>query len=471
MDRFTLKVLNFIQKNRMVTEGMGVVVGFSGGADSTALLSVLDELKGILKIRIFALHLNHGIRAEAGDDEEFCRKFCESRGIPFRPVHRDIPGMAREKGLSEEEAGRIARYEAFDEYLRETGAERIAVAHHADDVAETLLLNLTRGSGLKGAGAIRPVRDNVIRPLLSVTRSEIEEYLGKREISFCTDRTNLESDYTRNFLRNEIIPQLAQNVNNRAAQHLAGAAFSFDMAEEFIRSCAQEALEKSAKVTEDSVSLPVDALLAEKEIIRRTMVLLMFEKLVPYRKDLGSAHVEAVLSLTEDTCGEASVALPYGLKAARTYEMLELFFSGHRMESCGEIAPCIMEGEETEVTVPGLGRAVLRVFPYDKDKQVPSETYTKWLDYGRIQEVLFRTRRPGDEIAIDLQGGISKKSLNKFMTDAKIPKSSRDTMYILADGGDVLWVPGYRISAAHKVSEQTATILEINIINGGNSNG
>ena len=464
MDRFTEKVLNFIQKNNMVAAGMGVVVGFSGGVDSTALLSVLDELKGILGIKLYALHLNHGIRQEAGEDEDFCRKFCVSRGISFRAAHRDIPRMAGELDLSEEEAGRMARYEAFNEYLKDTGAERIAVAHHADDVAETLLLNLTRGSGLRGAGAIRPVRDNVIRPLLSITRSEIEEYLGQREISFCTDRTNLENDYTRNFLRNEIIPKLTDKVNKRAAQHLAGAAFSFDMAEEFIRSCAEEALERSAGVTEDRVILPVEALLAEKEIIRRTMVLLMFEKLVPYRKDFGSVHVEAVLSLIGDISGEAFADLPYGLKAARSYDRLELFFSGHRIKSLREIVPCIMEGKETEAMVPGLGRAVFRVFPYDKDKQVPSETYTKWLDYGRIQEVLFRTRRPGDEIAIDLQGGICKKSLNKFMTDVRIPKSRRDEMYILADGGDVLWVPGYRISASHKVSEQTATILEISII-------
>ncbi len=471
MDRFTSKVLNFIQKNAMVAEGMEVIAGFSGGADSTALLSVLWDLKDVLKISVTAIHINHGIRDEAAEDEAFCRNYCAEKGIPFKAVRRDIPKMARDMGLTEEEAGRIARYEVFNDCLNKTCRGRIAVAHHANDVAETLLLNLTRGTGLKGLGGIRPVRDNVIRPLLGVTRSEIEEYLREREISFCTDMTNLENDHTRNYLRNEIIPRLAERVNAKSAQHLAKAAFSFDKAQDFIWSYSTENFEKKAQVSGERVTIPVEALLSEKEIIRENLILLMFEKLVPGRKDISSAHVEAALSLLKDTNGEASVSLPYGLRMTRRYEELELSFIGHRIEEREEIIPCIAPGEETEVSVPGLGKVSFRVFACDKDKQVPTETYTKWLDYDRIQEVLIRTRRPGDEIAIDHEGGIVKKSLSKFMTDSRIPASLRDEMYIIADGNSALWVPGYRISAGHKVSEQTQTILEINIINGGNCNG
>lgn len=471
MDRFTTKVLNFIQKNAMVTEGMGIIAGFSGGADSTALLSVLWDLKDVLKISVTAIHINHCIRDEADEDEVFCRRYCTEKGIPFRAVKRDIPKMSMDLGITEEEAGRIARYEVFNECLKESGSCRIAVAHHANDVAETLLLNLTRGSGLKGLGGIRPVRDNVIRPLLAVTRPEIEEYLRERGISFCTDKTNLENDHTRNYLRNEIIPRLSEAVNSRAAEHLAKAAFSFDKAQEFIRSYSLEVFEEKAQVSENSVTVPVEALLSQKQIIRENLILLMFEKLVPGRKDISSAHVEAALYLLKDTNGEAFVSLPYGLKMTRRYDELELAFDGHRIEEREEFIPRIAPGEETEVQVPGLGRVIFRVFARDKDKQVPTETYTKWLDYGRIQEVLIRTRRPGDVIEIDHEGGIVKKSLNKFMTDSRIPASLRDDMYIIADGHCALWVPGYRISAGHKVSEQTQTILEINIVNGGNCNG
>ncbi len=471
MDKFTDRVLNFIHKTGMLARGDKVVVGFSGGADSTALLTVLSELEGVLGIGLYALHLNHGIREEAGEDEAFCRQFCAERGITFKSVSRDIPQMARVLSLTEEEAGRIARYQAFDDYCRELGAGRIAVAHHMDDAAETLLMNLSRGSGLKGAGGIRPVRDNVIRPLLCVTRAEIEQYLGKRAIDFCTDRTNLENEYTRNYIRNEVMPALTEHVNSRAAYHMALAASSFDRADEFIRSYAEDALDKSLRMSEGRALIPAAAILSEKEIIRETMVLLIFERLVPGRKDIGHAHVEAVLSLLEAADGEASADLPYGLRAIRRYRELEIGPAKHRDDEPLEIAAQLQPGMETEVFVPGLGRAEMAVFPYDKEKSLPVETYTKWLDYDRIQEVLFRKRRPGDEIAIDGEGRIFKKSLNKFMTDVKIPKSRRDEMYILADGSSIVWVPGYRIGADYKVSDATKTILEINIINGGIYNG
>ncbi len=471
MDKFTEKILNFITQTGMLARGDKVVVGFSGGADSTALLSVLLELKGLLKIELFALHVNHGIRAEAGEDEEFCRQFCLDRDISFRSVKRDIPKMSRDLGLTEEEAGRYARYKAFNECCREIGADRIAVAHHRNDVAETLIMNLSRGTGLKGAVGMRPVRDNVIRPLLCVTRQEILEYLGKRDISFCTDLTNLENDHTRNFVRNEVLPALTENVNERAVEHMARAAGSFDKAEEFIREYAGGVLQKKARISEKKAVIAAEDILSEKEIIRETMVLLIFEKLVPGRKDIGSAHVDAVLSLLKDDSGEAFADLPYGLKATRRYGELEIGFFEHRETKLSEIVPSLAEGKETQVYIPGLGTAEMSVFPYDPGKSVPTETYTKWLDYDRIQEVLFRSRRPGDEIAIAFEGRICKKSLNKFMTDEKIPKSRRDEMYVLADGSSIVWVPGYRIGADYKVSDRTKTILEINIINGGNSNG
>ncbi len=202
MDEFTGKILNFIRKNKMLTGPETVVVGFSGGADSTALLNVLWELKDILGIKLYALHLNHGIRSEASEDAEFCCKFCKEREIECRIVSANVPEMAKELKLTEEEAGRKARYEAFNQYAKELGAGYIAVAHHENDVAETLLMNLLRGTGLHGGSSIRPVRDNIIRPLLCVSRSDIEEYLGKRDISFCTDKTNLENTHTRNILRN-----------------------------------------------------------------------------------------------------------------------------------------------------------------------------------------------------------------------------------------------------------------------------
>lgn len=471
MDNFSKKVLNYIQKNKMFSEGAKVVVGFSGGGDSVALLTVLAGLRPLLKHELFAIHINHLIRSEAGEDEEFCRSFCKEHGISFVSKTVDIPLMAKEKSLTEEEAGRIARYEVFSAYAKEISADCIAVAHHQNDVAETLLMNLLRGSGLHGGAAIRPVRDNIVRPLLCVTRREIEEYLKENNISFCTDKTNLESIHTRNFIRNEVIPELEEKVNSRAVEHLCGAAISFDKADEFIRDVAKEAFGRIVAISENGVFADTKDLLAEKEIIRENIVLLMFEELVKNRKDIGAVHVEAVLDLLKTEDGQASVDLPYELCAKRTYGRLEISKKGNQTKISEPITVKPSTGEETQIVIPGLGRATMSVFPYDKQKVVPTETYTKWLDYGRIQEVSFRTRRGDDLISISQGDAIYQKPLTKFMTDEKIPKDTRDEMVIVADGNNVLWVPGYRISASCKVSEATRYILEIKIDNGGMSNG
>ncbi|WP_158589517.1 tRNA lysidine(34) synthetase TilS [Butyrivibrio sp. CB08] len=455
----------------MFQEESRVVVGFSGGADSVALMEVLCDLKDLLKISIFPIHLNHMIRQEAGEDEEFCRAFCADKGVPFKSVSVDIPSMAKEKSLTEEEAGRYARYEAFESYADEVGASYIAVAHHQNDVAETLLMNLLRGSGLHGASAIRPVRGNVVRPLLGVTRQEIEEFLRKRDISFCIDKTNLEDIHTRNYLRNQIIPELEDRINDRAVEHLASAASSFDKADEFIRGYAKEIFQRIVSSAGDKLSVNRSDLLTEKEIIQENIVLMMFEELVRNRKDIGAVHVDAVLSLLHGTDGQTIADLPYGLVAKRTYDRLEIGKKGNPKESFEEVSVSLSQDEETEITVPVLGRVKMAVFPYNKVKEVPTETYTKWLDYGRIQEVSFRTRRGDDYICINTSDGNRKKPLSKFMTDVKIPKDERDEMVIVADGSHVLWVPGYRLSASCKVSEATKYILEIKIDDGGINNG
>ena len=471
MDRFSGKVLNYIQKTGMFEKGSGVIVGFSGGADSTALLTVLFELRAVLGIELTALHLNHMIRQEAGQDEEFCRQFCKDRDIPFKSLSVNIPLMAKEKSLTEEEAGRVARYEAFSSFAKEVGAGYIAVAHHQNDVAETLLMNLLRGSGLHGGAAIRPVRDNIVRPLLCVTRSEIEQYLKNRNISFCTDKTNLESIHTRNFIRNKILPALEDGVNDKAVEHLAAAAVSFDKADEFIRDYAKEVFQKIVRKEDGKLIVDTKSLLSEKEMIRENIILMMFEQLVKNRKDIGAVHVDAVLSLLKEDTGQAQADLPYFLFAKRTYGRLEIGRKGNRIKRKCDVTVVPKVGEETKINIPGLGKAHVSVFPYDKGKELPTQTYTKWFDYDRIQEVSFRKRKGDDRLCIDQGGEIRSKLLSKFMTDEKIPKDERDELVVVADGNSILWVPGYRIGANFKVSEATEYILEIKIDDGGISNG
>ncbi len=219
--RFRQKVLSFMKKNHMTDRGDSVLAAVSGGADSVCLLLLLREMAAELGIKVFAFHMNHGIRgAEADRDERFVMELCERLNIPLTVAHEKVEEYAAERGLSGEEAGRILRYHHLGETAEKYQCAKIAVAHHEDDDAETVLLNLFRGSGLAGLSGIRPVRENIIRPLLCVSRKEIEGYLNEQELSWCEDSTNKENDYTRNKIRNELLPWVTENINSRAAEHI-----------------------------------------------------------------------------------------------------------------------------------------------------------------------------------------------------------------------------------------------------------
>ena len=204
------KVYNFIKEQNMLKQGDTVVCGLSGGADSVALLLLLDELKEKLGIRLEALHVNHCIRGEESDrDERFCCELCSRLGITFHSEKCDVTGTARKIGRSTEETARMLRYDIFSAYSK---GKKLATAHNANDNLETALLNLARGSGLKGIAGIPCIRGNIIRPILTVTRDEIVSFLKYRGQSHVTDSTNLSDDYTRNRIRHRIIP-LMQEIN------------------------------------------------------------------------------------------------------------------------------------------------------------------------------------------------------------------------------------------------------------------
>ena len=238
----TEKVLKTVQENNMLSTGDMVLLGVSGGADSVCLLCVLKELFEGLDITV--LHLHHGIRgAEADRDAEFVRELCKKHGAEFILVKRDIPAFAKERGLSEEEAGRIARYEEFEKAAKERGITKIAVAHNMNDAAETFIHNLCRGTGLAGLIGIAPVSGNIIRPLISVSRAEIEEYLKEKGESFVTDSTNLSGEYTRNRIRNTVIPELA-GINPKAAEHIALAGANLYEIKDFMDKCVASELKR-----------------------------------------------------------------------------------------------------------------------------------------------------------------------------------------------------------------------------------
>ncbi len=465
MNNFENKVLNFIRENRMVQSGDTVVVGFSGGADSTALMLVLYELRDILGIKLTAVHVNHNIRKEAGEDAEYTAAFCRYRNIDHRLVSEDVPLYAAENKLTEEEAGRYVRYKAFSEALVSTGASCIAVAHHQNDVAETFLLNLFRGTGVHGGSSIRPVRDNIIRPLLCVSREEIESYLNEKKVLYCTDATNEENIHTRNKIRNKVIPYVLEEINAGAIKHIYKASREFAKADEYIYSQAQKLFNEVVQRNSDGIEFDLRKISNEHEIIRRYLILLCFEELTPNRKDITSTHIDSVFELTEGNSGSAKLDLPYGLVAERAYSSFTL-----KKKICEEKTEEVFykitdfePGMDYDINIPLYGDIHVKVIEYNGSESIPTSTYTKWFDCDRIQEVIFRHRKPDDYICIEQADSIHKKKLNKFMTDEKIPVNDRDNLYIMAEGNNCLWIPGYRISGAYKVGSSTQKVLAISI--------
>ena len=503
--RFRQKVLSFMKKNHMTDRGDSVLAAVSGGADSVCLLLLLHEMAAELGIKVFAFHMNHGIRgAEADRDERFVMELCERLNIPLTVAHEKVEEYAAERGLSGEEAGRILRYHHLGETAEKYQCAKIAVAHHEDDDAETVLLNLFRGSGLAGLSGIRPVRENIIRPLLCVSRKEIEGYLNEQELSWCEDSTNKENDYTRNKIRNELLPWVTENINSRAAEHIlvvsefaAQADAYFEMEAERIleESCSKRREEgkqpnsknageadgkesgtgQSSKVAENEMKMctkiNTDIFDPQPEILKTYIVRRMILNAAGKAKDITERHIRSVMDLSGPGGGH-TVDLPYGLKAVRGYETLGIVQNKNpsqmsESDQKQERKP-VFENKinpETDMDeILDLGGTHIRLHAVHRKKEleIPKNQYTKWFDYDKINVGLsIRYRKNGDYLT--LSGG-GKKKLRRYMIDEKIPENERDRIPVLADGDHVLWVVGYRISDYYKITDETEHILEAEVI-------
>ncbi|MDE5946747.1 MAG: tRNA lysidine(34) synthetase TilS [Oscillospiraceae bacterium] len=239
------KILNFSMKYKMFPQGCKVICGLSGGADSVSLLLSLLELRDKLDIsEISAIHVNHCLRGEESDrDEDYCRQLCRSLSVEFTAISCDVSGYAEKNGISTEESARILRYGIFEKYSAGNEKNIIATAHNANDNLETVIHNLTRGSALKGLCGIPPVRDNIVRPLLTVSREEIEIFLKNKNISFVTDSTNLSDDYTRNRIRHNVLPSL-EDINKSVLKTSARSLEVLRLENDFIEQEVQKARKK-----------------------------------------------------------------------------------------------------------------------------------------------------------------------------------------------------------------------------------
>ena len=439
------RVFSYIEKYNMIEAGSQVIVGISGGGDSVCLLFLLSRYQKRRPFHLLGIHVNHGIRGqEALRDQEYAKKLCERLGVPFTVYTYSVPAIAQQEKRSLEEAGRMVRRRAFEEKAASLGKKAvIALAHHENDNAETVLHNLIRGTKAAGMGGIRPIQEigegvAYIRPLLKVTREEIETYLRQQQIPWMTDSTNQELEYTRNRIRHRIIPEM-EKINPKAVSHIAQAADTFQAIEEYLTGQADMLYREYVEQRENGYWIRKELFL-EKELMQSYVIRMVLERAADKKQDLTAFHVESILSLGKGRTG-ASVSLPGGVLASQVYGDLYV-----RLPDSGE-AP--------------LKELELEIFPWE-NQQILEKTYTKWFDYDKIKSSLeIRHRKPGDFLTITDTGG--RKKIKDYFIDCKIPREEREKLTLLAEGSHILWVVGYRISQYYKVTSQTKTVLKVHV--------
>jgi len=457
---FYNQIKTFCRQKELLVPKDRVLLGLSGGADSVCLFLVLESLAGEWELELVPVHVNHNLRGEeALRDQGFCEELCKKYHRELVVVSEDVAGRAKEKGFSLEEAGREARYEVFEKLKKEYNCTKIAVAHHKDDQAETVLFRLFRGSRLKGLAGMEAKNGDIIRPLLGVTRKEIETYLFEKEQNFCIDSTNSEEEYTRNYIRHRIVPGAAK-VCDRAVEHISETAEYAARVEDFLRRLTEALFAECATCYGDgSVSLKIEPLAGAEPVLAERVVYEALCVVYGKKKDITAGFVKDCLDLTGKQSGK-SVVLKDGVVARRSFDYLYIGkekppAEGFREDILNFPYRCILPATGQELVLSVKKRE-------DLEENIPKSTYTKWFDYDKIKGVIsLRTPEENDEIVIYADG--RKKGIADVFAEAKVPKGKRRESLVLAEEGRVLWIPGIRGSEAYHVTKETKLVLTATI--------
>ncbi|MBO7474585.1 MAG: tRNA lysidine(34) synthetase TilS [Ruminococcus sp.] len=436
------KVYSFIQKYDMLKSGDTVVCGLSGGADSVALLLALFSLKDRLGIQVEALHVNHCLRgAESDRDEHFCRELCKRKAIVFNAVSCDVSGYAVKNSLSVEEAARKLRYSVFKEY---TAHKKIATAHNANDALETAILNLARGTGIKGIASIPPVRDNIVRPLLGVTRAEIEEFLVKEGQDYVTDSTNLSDDYTRNKIRHKIVPLLGE-LNSSVIETSINSLNTLRDENAFIESVANDAYSsclKGKKLLDLGKYAPV--------IRKRLIARLLSENGLPYsHKRLEEADSIALNG------GKLNISSQiYLLGTDGSIELIKIVPDNDNL-----ISKPLIIGENRIYAGCILFCEIIQCDDLKKIETVNKNSTFYLLDYDKIRgRTVVRSRKFGDRIK--LRGRDFTSSIKKMINE-KIPAEKRRTLHFIEDEEGTVFAEMIGIADRAAPDENTVHFLKV----------
>lgn len=438
------KIKSVIEKSSMLKKGDKVIVALSGGADSMALAFFLNSVKNEYGFSLSAAHVNHGIRGESADrDENFVKGFCEKNGIEFHVMHADVPKIASETGETEEECGRRIRYEFFSS-IDETA--KIATAHNLNDNAETLIFRMARGTGLKGLCAIPPVRGKIIRPLIKCSRAEIEKYCEENKIAYVTDETNLSDEYTRNYIRHEIIP-LFEKLNPAFLLSADRLISSLRCDEELLSSQAAELVSESR----NEAGYCAEALKnAPESLLMRAVSYVIEEEtgLKPEQRHIGAVAEIIKNGGSAEICGGNRFRVRKGV--------LEKFSSNAENNDYSLV---LSEGINSFSSYTAKVSVIYKNDLSDTQK-IHKRRLDIFIDCDKIiGKLIIRNKRDGDTFSP--KGFKGTKKLKKLFQEKGVPPEKRGTYPVLCDDTGIIAVPGFGVSERVSVDSRSLKIYRV----------
>ncbi len=463
-----------LQSEHLLRPDDAIVVGVSGGADSMALLHLLVNVNRELnwRLRLHIAHLNHRLRGnESEQDAAFVQAAADGLSLPCTIGIRDVGALASTESRSVEEIGRRERYAFFGRVCLQTGSACVAVGHHADDNAETILHRILRGTGLRGLAGIprsRPLSPGsvirLVRPILPFSRRELRAFLSDSGVAFREDRTNEDNEPTRNRIRNIVLPLLEDRVNPQAREALLRLAAQAQWFDEFLQETVQRTLDTLViSHTDQCLALNVDALSRKSRIVQTGLIRQAYVSFGLGEQNLSFAHLVAVLDLIADPTGGRQVQLPEGLNVEKRYH--QLIFSRATAEPDETVAP------EVAVHLPGRTVLPLRsleihchVEPTDANSidrlRKQGNNWKECVDFDEVHPPLVvRSRRPGERF--NPLGAPGSKKLADFLADEKVDPRQRTNVAILCDQLGPIWVIGHRIDERVKLTPRTRNALHL----------
>lgn len=454
------KVKKTIEKYNLMEKGERVVIALSGGPDSTALMAVLAHVAKELDLRLIVAHFNHGLRgAESDEDEKFSRDLAQKEGLVF--VSKKMTKGKKEKGVSPEDFYRRERYNFLNKVAENYQAQKIALGHNLQDQAETVLLNLLRGSGLEGLKGFLPIRDGkFIRPLMETSREEIITFLNKEGIPYCKDSSNEDSKYLRNQIRYELIPYLKEKFNPKIEENLTQMAEILRSEDEFIKQTVANTM-KSLFIQRqpNQILLKIDNINKLHLAIRLRLYKTFLESFNPTKNGFSFIHIKALDNLAQKSESGKRIVLPLGIEARCEYEMLVL-------EQRENISKQIEY--QYIMNVPGScyieeKNLTVRSELITKEHLVKSKKNEVYLDFDKIQQpLIIRNRKDGDWFQpLGMRG---RQKIKNFFIDHKVPRDKRDEMMLLVDNLSVIWIENMHLNDRVKITSNTKNVLKISIV-------